>query len=157
MSSVASASDPFLSRSRMMRGRESSLQMKRRSGNDGQTFLSVLRSVRPGDGSSRCRPGWIPCLSHVNHLGSGHKVGKARVKYWETGEYQSGMEDSEREAQPGCPNNLLKTFICRLHLEDLADWHVQISSHKVMMVLKQEPCLTGEHNPSSTLHITLSY
>lgn len=33
--------------------------------------------------------------------------------------------------------------------------HVQISVHKVMVVLKQEPCLTGEHNPSWALHVTV--
>lgn len=58
MSDVGSASD--LSLSRMMRMAKGQ-RMERGSKNDGHTFLSLLLSVRKGDGGSRCHLGQKLC------------------------------------------------------------------------------------------------
>lgn len=167
MSSVASASDPSLWSLLMMKGAEK------------VAFKWRGDVERP---SCVCQTGWWwlempprpdavpkPCAS--SWLCTKSNLGKTQVRQPRDGgisKRRGGEREIERGrgAQHGCPEQPaavteredMQTFIFRLSFWRLllTGWlHVQIPVHKVMVVLQQEPCLTGEHNPSWALHVTV--
>lgn len=167
MSSVASASDPSLWSLLMMKGAEK------------VAFKWRGDLERP---SCVCQTGWWwlempprpdavpkPCAS--SWLCTKSNLGKTQVRQPRDGgisKRRGGERERSREEEEpnmGVQNNLPlspKGQICRRLYADsfwrllLTGWlHVQIPVHKVMVVLKQEPCLTGEHNPSWALHVTV--